>query len=164
MIRSISVRPGRRAFQTRPRPDFVPGLLVVRIKEDTVSHIPDVHNASAASVRTFRMPDAIADPVGNLRRKGLLREVVPVFAQPSSANVRRHIAGSAAAAFATSVRDSENEDLRGINLLRLSKAANLTQVEKELRGTRGIDYVQRVPARWLAAAKPKATSADPLVN
>jgi len=58
---------------------------------------------------------------------------------------------SIAASFAMSVRDSENEDLRGINMLRLSRSANLAQVEKELSATPGIEYVHRLPRRWMTS-------------
>ncbi|HEY6046753.1 MAG TPA: S8 family serine peptidase, partial [Pyrinomonadaceae bacterium] len=60
-----------------------------------------------------------------------------------------------AAAFAMSVHDSEEDDLRGITLLRLARATDLTKVEKELNHTPGIEYVHAVPRRWMTArSKP----------
>ena len=64
-----------------------------------------------------------------------------------------------AAAFAMSVRDSENEDLRGITLLRLARSTDLDKVEKDLENTPGIEYVHRVPRRWITA---RANPNDPL--
>jgi subtilisin family serine protease len=66
-----------------------------------------------------------------------------------------------AAAFAMSVRDSEAADLRGITMLRVSRKADLLKIEKELANTPGIEYVHRVPRRWITArSKPN----DPLFN
>ncbi|HEX4900743.1 MAG TPA: S8 family serine peptidase, partial [Pyrinomonadaceae bacterium] len=65
-----------------------------------------------------------------------------------------------AAAFAVSVRDSENEDLRGINMLQLARSTDLKKVEKELAATPGIEYVHRVPRRWITA-RPRPN--DPLL-
>ena len=62
-----------------------------------------------------------------------------------------------------SVRDSENEDLRGINMLRLSRSANLPKIEKELARTPGIEYVHRVPRRWMTVAS-RPLPRDPLID
>ena len=143
-------------------PTFVPGLLVARIKEDVVANVPDVRRIAAAAVRAIRLPEAIEKQLQSLQAKKLIQEVVPVFAKAGAG--RGTPAHLSAVAFARSVRESENEDLRGINILRFSPKADLAKIEKQLSGVRGIEYVHRVPARWLAHATPEATSADPLVN
>ncbi len=152
-------------YLTHVHPDFVPDLLVVRIKEDVVANLPP-GPARAAGRKAFDLPEALDLPFRNLRRTKRLKQVVPIFAP--MATVRRLMSAvvpSASAAFASSVHEPENKDLRGINLLRLAGSADPARVEKELRLTRGIEYVHRVPARWLqVAARPLAGSADPVVN
>ena len=143
-------------------PAFVPGLLVARIKEDVVANLPDIRRMAATAARTIHLPESIDKPRQFLQTRKLIQEVVPVFA--GGAARRSSPAHFSALAFARSVRESENEDLRGINILRLSKTADLAKIEKQLSGVRGIQYVHRVPARWLAHAAPQAISADPLVN
>src|SRR5262249_35022084 len=87
----------------------------------------------------------------------------PVFVR-SGAIIPQSVGGlSAAAVIAASVRDSESKDLRGINLLRLTKSADLDQVERDLSRSGGLEYVHRVPARS-AAARPAGASAHPMVN
>jgi subtilisin family serine protease len=140
---------------------FVPGLLVARIKEDVVANVPDVPKMSVAAVRAVRLPEPIEKPIQSLHAKKLIQEIIPVFAAPA---LRPSMARFAAFAFARSVRESQNEDLRGINLLRLSPKADLAKIEKQLSTVRGVVYVHRVPARWLAHVTPQASSADPLVN
>lgn len=150
--------------KTAERPEFVPGMLMVRIKEDVVAQVPSVRAASVAAIRSFQLPEAVQDPLRELRRKKQIKEVVPVFGASGMQSLRAKAAGSTAATFAFSVRHSENEDLRGINLLKLSSGVDLAAMEKELNNTRGIEYAHRVPARWLLARKTAAAAPDPMVN
>ncbi|HJQ68673.1 MAG TPA: S8 family serine peptidase [Blastocatellia bacterium] len=142
------------------RQEHVPGLLVVKCEEDVVANVPDVQSAHVASVRAMALPKAVETPFDNLQKNDLLREVIPVFSRLTRGRSLSIAPTSVAASFATSVRDSENEDLRGINVLRLSRSADLKKVEKELKGTRGIEYVHRVPRRWITATRPLPN--DPL--
>ena len=162
MIRSAFLSGEKSTKVAVKHPAFVPGLLVARIKEDIVANVPDVRRIAATAARAIHLPEAIEKPLQSLKAKKLIQEVVPVFA--GGAALRPSPARFLALAFARSVRESENEDLRGINILRLSPKADLAKIEKQLSGVRGLEYVHRVPARWLAHARPAATSADPLVN
>lgn len=156
--------PKRTPRQQTKRPRFIPGLLIVKIKEDVVANVPDIRVATAAAIRAFTLPKAIMEPIHCLDRIKLIHEVIPIFARSTERAARRAVGGSAAVAFARSVRESENEDLQGINLLRLSPNADLAKLEKQMLGVRGIEYVHRVPARWLAEAEPEVNLADPMMN
>ncbi|MEN3333297.1 MAG: hypothetical protein V7641_2662 [Blastocatellia bacterium] len=145
------------------RPQYVPGLLVVKCKEDIVANLPDIHSAHVAAIRTLALPLSVQSPFQNLEDRGLIKEVVPVFSRLTSGRSLSIAPTSVAASFATSIRDAEDDDLRGINVLRLSRYANLRQVEKDLANTPGIEYVHRVPVRWMATAKPLRIPKDPLV-
>jgi len=148
------------------RPRYAPGVLVVKCKEDIVAAAPDLQTAHIASVRALTLPPAVEGPFQELERKQLIKEVVPVFSRLTRGRPFSIAPTSVAASFATSVRDSENEDLRGINLLRLSKATDLLEVEKSLAKTPGIEYVHRVPRRWIAARpapRPGQLPRDPLL-
>ena len=163
MIRFKTISGKKSTKATVKRPTFVPGLLVVRIKEDVVANVPEVRRITAAAARALHLPEAIEKPLQILQVRNVIREVVPIFAKALSLRPSP-AAHLSAMSFTRSVRESENEDLRGINLLRLSAKADLSKIEKQLSGLRGIEYVHRVPARWLAHATPQASSADPLVN
>ncbi len=178
MIPLRLTRKGQPAFDTPERPDFLPALLMVKVKSDVVQEVPDLTTTTIAAARSLRLPDAVEEPIAYLRRKGLIEQVVPVFATaplaaPALARARaRGVAAGAAlaseavsnqalldiripaVAFARSVREVADEDLRGINLLRLSAKADLTQVLKDLKTSRGVEYCHRVPARWPAKANP----------
>jgi subtilisin family serine protease len=164
MVRSRSQR-SKWDYLSPKHFDFVPGLLVVRIKHDVVADVPPVRAGAAVARRASALPQALDEPFRDLLRKKKLKQLTPIFAPMTK--VRRLMKAampSASAAFASSVWESESEDLRGINLMRLSESVDARRVEKDLRGTRGIEYVHRVPARWLAAGEPKAVSSDPMVN
>lgn len=141
------------------REAFVPGQLIVRCKVDVTDSMPDVRRASIASLHAFALPDVIESPFKKLEEAGLIREVKPIFSRMTGGRSLSVAPTNVAAAFAMSVRDSENEDLRGITLLRLARSTDLEKVEKDLAGTPGIEYVHRVPRRWITA-RPKPN--DPL--
>ena len=178
MIPLRFTRKGQPAFDTPERPDFLPALLVVKVKADVVEGVPDLATTTIAAARSLRLPDTVEAPIASLRRRGLIEQVVPVFATAplatpafTKAKARGVAAGTAfavddkavsnqalldiripAVAFARSVREVADEDLRGINLLRVSAKADITQVLKDLKTSRGIEYCHRVPARWPAKA------------
>ncbi len=135
-------------------------LLMVKCKEDVVSNVPDIQAAHVASVRTMRLPESVESPFDDLIKRDLLREVIPFFSRLTRGRSLSIAPTSVAASFATSVRDSENEDLRGLNMLRLARSADLNKVEKDLRSAPGIEYVHRVPRRWMSIAQPN----DPMVS
>lgn len=133
------------------RQDYLPGAMMVRCKADVVSNVPDVASARVASVASFSLPEAVESPFEAMRASGMLREVVPVFSRMTGGRSLGIAPASAAASFALSVRDTGDDDLSGLNVLRLAKHADLKKIEKELNNTPGIEYAHRVPARWMAA-------------
>jgi len=172
---------GQPAFDTPGHLEYIPAQVIVKVKSDVVEGFPDLAGATVATARSFRLPSVIEEPIGSLRRKGLLEQVIPVFAEaPLAAPAKARARGAAAAArsadaeavsgqaildiripsvaFARSIREVSDEDLRGINLLRLSPKANVTQVLKELKASRGVEYCHRVAARW------PAEKANPVLN
>lgn len=153
-------KPERVAPQNRPQ--YVPGLLVVRVRPDVVEGDPALRRAARAPARGG-LAESVAAPFAELRRRGTLQDVVPVFAT---------VAGRVAASFVAPASDGIDaavhasiqhldDDLRGINLVRVSKNADLARLERTLSETRGIEYAHRVPARWPAAA---AARPDPMLN
>jgi subtilisin family serine protease len=141
------------------RQGHMPGQLIVRCKVDVADGLPDVMSASIASLPAFALPAAVESPFKKLEAAGLIREVKPIFSRMTSGRSLSVAPTNVAAAFAMSIRDSENDDLRGITLLRLARSTDLKKVEKELASTPGIEYVHRVPRRWITA-RPKPN--DPL--
>jgi subtilisin family serine protease len=147
------------------RLQFVPDLLVVRIKSDVVANMGPVALGAASFGKALKLPQAVEEPLNALVRNGKIKQMTPVFApMPRVQNLMRAGAAAARISLASSVLETKDHDLRGINLLRLSKGTDGGRVEKNLRATRGVEYVHRVPARWAAAAAPKAISNDPMVN
>ena len=134
MVRTSNPRGSKWDYLALVHPDFVPDLLVVRIKEDVVANLTSGAARAAGGRKGFDLPEAIDQPFRNLHRKKRLKQVVPIFApMPTVRRLMKAAVPSASAAFASSVHESENEDLRGINLLRLSGSADPARVEKELR-------------------------------
>ena len=154
----------------KPRPDYVPGVVVCRVAEDTVANVADMDAAPRADVRAGRMPETLYRPLQRLITSRKIRDADPVFSRPASKGTKRitmrsvGLPASAAVAqvFAASVRQSESEQLRGIVVLRVSMNADPQALAKDLQAAPGIEYAHAVPARW-PAANP-ATGPDPLVS
>lgn len=141
------------------RQGYLAGQLIVRCNVDVTDGLPDVRRASIASLRRLVLPAAIESPFKKLEEAGLIREVKPIFSHMTSGRSLSVAPTNVAAAFAMSIRDAENEDLRGINLLRLARSTDLNKVKKDLANTPGIEYVHRVPRRWITS-RPQPN--DPL--
>jgi subtilisin family serine protease len=139
----------------------VPGQLVVRVKEDVTDGLPNVMSASISSLDSMSLPSAVESPFKKLQEQGLIREIKPIFSRMTGGDSLSVAPTNVAAAFAMSIRDAEADDLRGITLLRVSRSADLKQVESELNDTPGIEYVHTVPRRWITA-RPKPN--DPLFS
>jgi subtilisin family serine protease len=154
--RIVHIRAHKHSAERRKH---APGQLIVRCKEDVADGMPDVRYASIASLNAIALPEAVASPFKKLEEQGLIREIKPIFSRMTSGEALSVAPTNVGAAFAMSVRDSEEDDLRGITLLRLARSTDLKKVEKDLANTPGIDYVHRVPRRWITA-RPKPN--DPL--
>jgi len=146
-------------------PAYVPNLLQIKVKEDVANELPDINVHNAASVKKLSLPSGADEPFAELRKKKSIQKVMPLFSSATRGRPLSTAPTSVAAAVLTSVRDSENEDLRGINMIQLSKNADISKIEKDLEANSAIEYVHRVPARWAATnATPQAVSVDPMIN
>jgi subtilisin family serine protease len=139
----------------------VPGQLVVRIKEDVTEGLSNVMSASLNDLTSLSLPAAVDSPFKKLQELGLIREVKPIFSRMTGGEALSVAPTNVAAAFAMSVHDAEEDDLRGITLLRLARATDLNEVQNELNNTPGIEYVHSVPRRWITA---RAQPNDPLFD
>jgi len=107
--------------------------------------------------------------------------VIPVFADVPAQGIVAAAAGGAglastatagystgsrthAVAFAKSVREVEDKDLQGINLVRVTSKTEVAPIIKELKSVRGVQYCEPVPARWAATATPVPGTVNPMVN
>lgn len=124
---------------------------MVKCKDDVVTNVPDLQAAHVSAVRALKLPQSVEGPFEYLRQQHVLREVRPVFSRLTHGRSFSIAPTSVAASFATSIRDSENEDLRGLNMVRVDRSADLLKIEKDLQATPGIEYVHRVPRRWMSA-------------
>ena len=100
VIRSPALRKGELVPAGPERPEYVPGLLVVRVKPDVVANVPDIRSTSAAKLRAFRFESAIDQPLQYLQRQRVFREVLPLFARKKDVGKKTLTGMPAAAALA----------------------------------------------------------------
>jgi subtilisin family serine protease len=155
----------------KPRPDYVPGVVVCRVAEDTVANVVDMDATPRASVRAARMPDTIYRPLQRLITSRQIQDAEPLFSRrpehherPTMRSLDLPSSAAVAQVFAASVRDSESEQLRGLVVLRVAKNADPQALAKDLQAADGIDYAHAVPARWPQASRTRKTGPDPFLN
>ena len=155
----------------KPRPDYVPGVVVCRVAEDTVANVVDMDATPRASVRAARMPEAIYRPLQRLITSRQIQDAEPLFSRrpehherPTMRSLDLPSSAAVAQVFAASVRDSESEQLRGLVVLRVAKNADPQALAKDLQAADGIDYAHAVPARWPQAGRTRKTGPDPFLK
>ena len=162
----------KRAFRDqKPRLAYLPGIVICRVSDASVANVVEIGVASAAAVRSGAMPETIERPFKHLLSNRQIHDVEPIFSRrpartdrPTMRSLDLPTSAALAQVFASSVRDSESEQLRGLVAVHIAKTSDPVTVARDLQATNGIEYANPVPARWLAARVPKAPVGDPMRN
>lgn len=161
----------KRAFRDdKPRPQYVPGIVVCRVADASVANVVDMGSASPSAVRAGLMPETIDRPFKELISGRQIRDIEPIFSRrpahrdrPTMRSLDLPPRAALAQVFAASVRDSESEQLRGLVVVRIATTSDPVAVAKDLQASDGVEYAHAVPARWLVSTSPKE-GLDPLLN
>lgn len=162
MIRRVWAGPSGRSGKAAARPEYVPGQLLIRVRAGAVRPHVAARGLTFAAAGARSLPDAVAEPLDYLRRNAGLTALRPLFSAR-----REHLARAEVSvpdrhrlAVLSSVSDSESEELAGISLAALDPKKITAQLVKHLQHSKVIEFVERMPARWVAAAP----AADPKQN
>jgi hypothetical protein len=144
----------------------LPGQYFVRVHPGALrSHVPVIERAPMGALRTAytrataqAVPDAVAEPLEYLEANGGLRNVRPLFAQAGRARVMS-AGGSRAArarlAVAAAVTGEQDDDIAGLTVAEVDPKAPAQAIERA-GSSRAIDFIEPVPARWLAATRAQS--------
>jgi len=148
-------------------PEYVPGKLIVRFREDALTPARAAVARGLRAVRTMRdlagaLPEQVAAPLEMLKRRCGLRRIDPLLAPAPRAalgtRLTRGLFGLAA-----SVESAPRAQLAGYNVIELEEAHVSADTLKRIQASRAVTFVERVPNRWVSAKKKKAI-ADPSLN
>lgn len=109
------------------------------------------------------LPEQVVGPLEMLKNRFGVRRIDPLLAPPPSAARTRGMGRMTRGvlSLAASVESSPRERLRGYNVVELeSKNVSAATLEK-IQASRAVQFVERVPNRWLSA---RAAPADPSLN
>ncbi len=157
-------------FSARFRPpqskrlDFIPGKMIVKIRENALSTAAGTLKGGGAklAMRVEKdIPESIGGPLDYLRNNAGLKFSSAVFVDKAARKVPG--LGSARLAALSSVADSPHEDLRGYTVVDVDPAKVNTRTLKTLNASRAIEFAEPMPARWLSKA-PSAAATDPLLS
>ena len=146
------------------RLDVLPGRFFVRVHPGAIR--PHVPTRTRAAFGTSRMafttatadavPEAVAEPLEYLRENTGLTNVRPLFQDAGRGRVSRASVGDqerARLALAASVVTQEDDDIAGLTIADMDPKADMRAVA-HAAAANAIDYIEPVPARWLAAVDP----------
>ena len=155
--------PGATFSRPKKRIEYVPGKLLMRVKPDAFR--PQALSPSFRMTRSVAesMPAAVASPMEYLKANAGLTSVTPIFSSRRRQLKRVSVAAAhrMRLGMMTSVVDTTNESLAGINMLSLKESEITPQLVNRLKRWPAVEIVERMPARWLAAAR---TRVDPMAN
>lgn len=162
MIRQLWAGPARRkGGKSAARPEYLPGQLLFRVREDAVRPHLATRGLTFAAAGARALPEEVAEPLDYLRRNAGLTAVRPLFSAR-----RKHLARAQVSApdrhrlaVLSSVSDSESEELAGISMAELDPKKVTAQLVKHLQHSSIIEFVERMPARWVASS-----AVDPMQN
>ena len=146
------------------RLDVLPGRFFVRVHPGAIR--PHVPTRTRAAFGTSRMafttatadavPEAVAEPLEYLRENTGLTNVRPLFQDAGRGRVSRARVDDrerSRLALAASVVTQEDDDIAGLTIADMDPKADMRAVA-HAASANAIDYIEPVPARWLAAVDP----------
>ena len=151
-------------------PEFVPGKLIVRFREDALAPARAVLARGARAISAVRdlaaaLPEQVSGPLEMLKRQCGVKRIDPLLAPPpraaSAAGMTRMTRG--VLSLAASVDASPRERLAGYNVIELEEKQVSAETLKRIQASRAVQFAERVPNRWVSARRKKA-AADPSLN
>lgn len=137
--------------------DYLPGQMVLRVKDEAVRPFISPEGTTIASARL--LPDSIAEPLAYLRREARAREVRPLLVPEPQVRALSRITTSGGRALplsdrqrlavVSSVADSPTDELAGLAVIDLPASGISSQLLRWVSQSPAIDFAEPVPARWL---------------
>jgi hypothetical protein len=151
-------------YHSRPRMEFIPGKMIVRVREEAVGPHLAGGPLKLSKAGASALPENIQGPVEYLKKNAGLKRITPIFSRRALQLSRAEMPLGARGllALATSVADSTNEDLRGFAVVDVDPKKVNAATMRAIRGSKAIDIVEPMPARWIAGGGPAV--ADPMQN
>jgi subtilisin family serine protease len=157
-------------------PEFVPGKLIVRFRDDALAPARALLARGARgvhalrSLRTMRdlaaaLPEQVSAPLEMLKRQCGVKRIDPLLAPPPHARTTTRMTRMTRGvmSLAASVECSPREHLAGYNVIELEAAEVSAETLQRIQASRAVRFVERVPNRWVSARRKKAV-ADPSLN
>ncbi|MEA2126809.1 MAG: hypothetical protein QOI80_3591 [Solirubrobacteraceae bacterium] len=145
----------------------LPGRYFVRVHPGALRpHLPALERAAGRARMSYTaataraVPEGIVEPLNYLRDNAGLKNVRPLFADTGRGDVgRAKVSGRNRdlLAFASSVVAEDDDSLAGLAIAEIDPRADRRAIA-HAQSANAIDFIEPVPARWLAA-KP-----DPMLN
>ncbi len=147
----------QRFFSSADRPAYHDGMLIMKMRSGVVEPRAEARRGIAANIATTPGLSALAA----LERGGMLKRVMPLSEQAEerarSVDGRRGIA-----ALMEPIPEGGTDVNAGVNIVELEKSQELASVQQVLASDPNVEFVARVPVRYLVArANPRPSAGRP---
>lgn len=156
------IKRGFAVARTQKRLEYIPGQMIVQIKEDAVRPAIPTGRLSFSSATARSVPRAVRQRLTYLRDNYGLSVVTPLFSTSAPRLARSRVTKTErqSLAFVSSVADSLSEELRGFAVMAMDPKKKIgAKMMKDLSASPTMNLVEPMPARWMAASRP-----DPMLN
>jgi len=150
------------AFESEQIPAYHEGLLILKVHSipDAVAPMVAPRDAAAATFSSPEVTEALSDSPGLsalsvLERAGMIKQVIPL-----SRSVQQRTplgATGAMSILAASADEASTEDRNaGVSIVQAEKDSDVPDLQAALGNDPNIEFVSRVPVRYLAGESPGA--------
>jgi subtilisin family serine protease len=155
------------AFQSEAIPEYHEGVLILKVRSmpREVGPVVARMGASMAGFGSQEMTRALQGSPGlsalsGLERAGLIRRVVPL-SRPAEQRAPMGVTGAMGSLVASVEVPSKEDRNAGVNLVEVQNDGDVPNLQKSLADDPNIEYVSRVPVRYLAVDAPGAAASSP---
>jgi hypothetical protein len=152
-----SIQPSRFRPDSAKRLDFMPGKMIVKIKSPALNAAASEFTARGARMTAGvrqRMPESVTKPFEYLANNVGLKSATSIFSSEEKRTFGGAAGGSAAAV--SSVASSLHEDLGGFTVVDVDAKKITPKLMRQLSASSAIQFVEPMPARWLARRTPRS--------
>ena len=141
--------------------EYVPGQVVIKFEQSALPFHGGLLPALTPDAARF-IPASVLEPLSYLRTNAGLGSVLPLFsertAEVEQASPRRSVRDRLAVL--ASITDEDDDELAGINVLSLDPQRVTSSLLRHVNSSNVVEFVEKVPARWLAAAPRRTADAQ----
>jgi len=150
---STSGRVAASVFTAQSLPEHHDGLLVVKMRQETLRYAPEGAMMAAAAAAPAPETQGL-DALSFFERAGRVKQVIPLRERPAPDGASPARVEAVTALTFTARRPEQADSTTGVRFIEMSSEGDTRQLLDALAGDPNVHSVSQVPIRYLAARRP----------